>query len=206
MRAPARHTLAASTRALGPIIERVSKSQTAIRLLAGRGAAMRPECRVASPPAGTQCSAPGTLRLRSWARTEAASIGAAVGLWTCTGTALGQALHTSGCFGVDACAKDARGWASSPGLGLIFSRIGESQISVRQISHRLVAHCNIAPAADGAGVTYRLIIDASLANEMHSDWDVSYTAGAQLSGTLNRCNLTPSVKCWHRGRRLSSFP
>ena len=80
MRAPARHTLAASTRALGPIIERVSKSQTAIRLLAGRGAAMRPECRVASPPAGTQCPAPGTLRLRSWARTEAASVGAAVGL------------------------------------------------------------------------------------------------------------------------------
>ena len=153
--------------------------------------------------------------------------------WTCTGTALGQALHTCGCLGVDAYAEDARCLdLDAPGLGLIFSRIGKSQISVLLISRRLVEHCNIASAADGAGVLeyvawndlmlalgqpcwavpkgstpfYRLIIDASFANEMYCDWGVSYTAGAQLSSTLNRCNFTSSVKCWPRGRRLSFFP
>ena len=49
--------------------------------------------------------------------------------WTCIGTALGQALHTSGCLGVDAYAEDARCLdVDAPGLGLIFSRIGKSQI------------------------------------------------------------------------------
>ena len=73
-------------------------------------------------------------------------------------TALGQALHTSGCLDVDAYAEDDRClYLDAPGLGPIISRIGESQISVMPISRHLVAHCNIAPSADGAGVLARAI-------------------------------------------------
>ena len=125
--------------------------------------------------------------------------------WTCIGTALGQALHTSGCLGVDAYAEDDRClYLDAPGLGPIISRISESQISVRPFSRRLVAHCNIASSSDGAGVLeyvalndsmsalrrpcwakpkgtaplYRLIIDTHFANDMHSDWGAVHYTGA----------------------------
>ena len=57
MWAPTRRTFAASTLALG-IMDRVSESQTAFRLLAGRDAAVVAYRRVASSPAGMQCPAP----------------------------------------------------------------------------------------------------------------------------------------------------
>ena len=127
--------------------------------------------------------------------------------WTCTGTALGQALHTSGCLGVDAYAEDARCLdLDAPGLGLIFSTIADGAGVLEYVAWNdrmsaLRQPCWAVPK--GSTPFYRLIIDASFANEMYSDWGVSYTAGAQLSSTPNRCNFTSSVKCWPRGRRLS---
>ena len=194
---------------------------------------MRPECRVASPPAGTQCSAPGTLRLRSWARTEAASVGAAVGLldvhWHSSRASTphfrmfrggricrGCPLPRPGCAGAvphlqpnrqvaDICSADMpppRGTLqhcpAADGAGVLAYVAWNDRMSV------LRQPCWAVPK--GSAPFYRLIIDASFANEMYSDWGVSYTAGAQLSSTLNRCNFTSSVKCWPRGRRLSFFP
>ena len=127
--------------------------------------------------------------------------------WTRTGAALGQASHISGCLGVDAYAEDARCLdLDAPGLGLIFSTIayGAGVLEYVAWNDRMSAlrqPCWAVPK--GSTPFYRLIIDASSANEMYSDWGVSYTAGAQLSSTPNRCNFTSSVKCWPRGRRLS---
>ena len=45
----------------------------------------------------------------------------------------------------------------------------------------------------GRAPFYRLITDARFANEIYSYWGVSYTAGAQLSSILNRCDFTFSV-------------
>ena len=87
--APTQETFAASTRALGPIIDRVSESQIAIRLLAVRDAAVVADRRVASSPAGTQCPAPGHSQTSSlcWVTASAEAVGACCpsiprGRWT----------------------------------------------------------------------------------------------------------------------------
>jgi hypothetical protein len=41
----------------------------------------------------------------------------------------------------------------------------------------------------GTAPFYRLITDACVANKLYSDWRVAYTTAAQLSSTLNRCDL-----------------
>ena len=56
-------------------------------------------------------------------------------------------------------------------------------------------------AAVGQGMAFEqalqvfgfLITDARFANEMYSDWGLSYTTASQLSSTLNRCDFTFSV-------------
>ena len=42
----------------------------------------------------------------------------------------------------------------------------------------------------GTAQFHRLIPDARFANEMYSDWCVSYTTVSQLSSTLNGCDFT----------------
>ena len=49
------------------------------------------------------------------------------------------------------------------------------------------------PVPRGTAPFYRLITDACFANEMYSDWGVSYTTASQLCSTLNRCDFTFSV-------------
>ena len=55
----------------------------------------------------------------------------------------------------------------------------------------LLQPCGAVPK--GTAPFYRLITDARFANEMYSDWGVSYTTASQLSSTLNRCDFTFSV-------------
>ena len=52
----------------------------------------------------------------------------------------------------------------------------------------LLQPCGAVPK--GTAPFYRLITDARFANEMYSDWGVSYTTASQLSSTLNNCDFT----------------
>ena len=55
----------------------------------------------------------------------------------------------------------------------------------------LLQPCGAVPK--GTAPFYRLITDARFANNLYSDWGVTYTTAAQLSSTLNRCDFTFSI-------------
>ena len=82
-------------------------------------------------------------------------------------------------------------WEQDPKAKEALGPVIAKWLATGVLEYVVLQPCGAVPK--GTAPFYRLITDARVANEMFSDWGVSYTTASQLSSTLNRCDFSFSV-------------